>query len=338
MMKRILFLLIAVIIIIIASCLVWLSTLDGHLSVSRQIEIDASPQQVYSTVADFNSWHNWNPWLCIDANSKTSIDGKGNQTGDTYMWTGELIGAGEIETIALTPQKEILQTVRYSSPMKSTSDIKFSFASDGDGVTVTWQMESEMPFLFRFLAKQMKPIISSDFERGLIMLKDYIETGTVASRVVIKGVESAENIAFVGKHENCTKKNIGQQMQKTMYEVSNWLVANSTMPEEGITVYEQFDATSDTCSYTSGFRLLQNKQFPFRGAQIDTIPASKIVKVTFYGDYHNLGNAWSAAYAYIQKNKLKASAAIPPYEIYLNDPAFFPNPSDWVTDVCIPIE
>jgi effector-binding domain-containing protein len=338
-MRKILFSFLALIFILALAVLGWLSMIDGHYTVSRQIEINASQQRAFSVISNFNSWNQWNPWLCIDNKATYQVQGKGNKTGDLYKWQGELIGAGEIEHLSLYANKEINQIVRYTEPFKTQSSIKFSLIPDGDGVVVTWEMHGKMPFFMRFLAKQMEPNIAMDFERGLNMLKEYIETGKVTSKVVIKGVEESKGLTFVGKQETCSKKTVSLHMQQVFYEVGNWLIANSSFPEEGVSVYHEFGYESDTCSFTSGYRLLNtDKPYPFQGAIVDSIPAGKILKVTFYGSYQNLGNAWSAAYAYMEKNDLTANPSVEPYEIYLNDPSFFPDPFDWVTDVCIPIQ
>jgi effector-binding domain-containing protein len=337
-MKKALIIILVTIGLIAAIGVGYLASLEGKYKVSRSIDINATPQQVADVVADFNTWPSWSPWLCLEPTAEVKISGKGNQIGSIMSWKGDMIGAGEMEHLTIDSAASITQEIRFIEPFKSKSNIAFSFSPQAKGVTVTWEMTGEMPFLFRFLTKQMVPLIGNDYDRGLKMLKEYIEKGSVASSVKIKGQEQFNGLTYIGKSEICETAMVGEKMKQTFYEVSNWLVASSTFPEEGISIYKQFDLSSTMCDYTSGYKLSDTaKNFPYPGAKVDSIPAGKVVKVIFHGDYQHLGNAWSAAYMYLQHNSIEADPKRYPFEIYLNDPAFFPNPADWVTEVYIPV-
>ena len=338
-MKKLLVYVLFVIILLVGAALIWLATQNGTIDVSRNIEINASPQKVYNLVSNLNVWRDWSPWIAIEPDAETEISGKGNEAGNSLKWEGNLIGSGSITHISLEDLKSIHQHLNIITPFKSEADVLFTFEPTSDGVNVAWKMKSKMPFLFRFLTSQMESMTEMDFDRGLKMLKDLAENDKVSSRVVVKGIEKFDGTAYVGKNVYCTKETVGPAMEQTIYDVGNWLVANSTFPEEALSIYYNFGMNNDTIHFTSGYRLLNtHKSFPFSGAIVDSIPRCNILKVTFYGDYKHLGNAWTAGYSYIQHNKLKPLESIPPFEIYLNDPAFFPNSDDWVTDVCIPIE
>lgn len=331
---------IAIAIVIVASVgLVYLATLDGDYSVTRSIDIHQSPQELSEIISDFNTWPAWNPWLCLDSEPNMKIHGKGDQIGDVFLWQGEMIGSGEIEHLAIDPGKTIVQQVRFIEPFESKSEISFSIEPTMAGSTVSWEMRGRMPFLFRFLSEKMKPLIGMDYERGLKMLKEFAEHGRVSSKVRIDGLGKFDGLVFVGKSEICDKEELGEKMQHTFYEVGNWLVANSEFPNEAVSIYKQFNHTSNLCDYTSGYKLTPPyKEFQFTNAKVDSIPSGKVVKVTFLGDYQHLGNAWTAAYMYIEHAGLKPDPKRFPFEIYLNDPAFFPNPMDWVTEVNIPVK
>ncbi|MBN2165821.1 MAG: SRPBCC family protein [Marinilabiliaceae bacterium] len=336
-MKKALLSILIIIILLIGIVVIWLGTQKSTIEISKSIEVKANSQKAFNVVSNFHTWNEWSPWIAIEPQSETTINGRGNEPKNSLSWKGLLIGEGSIEHLEFN-NNAIIQKINYIKPFKSTADAQFLFTPTTDGVKITWSMTNKMPYLLRFLTSKMEIIISDDFERGLRMLKDLIETDNVASRVVVKGIEKFDGMAYVGKSNKSHKDRIGLTMKQTIYEVSNWLVASLTFPEESISIYKNTDIKSDSCSFISGFKLINaNKSFPFIGAIIDSIPECNILKVTFYGDYKHLGNAWSAAYSYMHQNKLKASETISPFEIYLNDPSFFPDPIDWVTDVCIPL-
>jgi effector-binding domain-containing protein len=330
----------AAIIVILAAgvIVVWLATQSGSVSVKQTIEIKANPQKVFDIVSNLRTWNLWSPWTAIDPKSETKITGMGTEPGNTLAWKGELIGSGIITNMQTDQNKIIKQSVKFLEPFKSDATTSFQIEPTSDGVIVIWQMKSEMPFFMRFMTKQMSAYLASDFDRGLKMLKDLAETGDVASKVLIKGAGQFDGTLYVGKKIFCTKDQVGPTMNATLYEVNNWLIASSSFPGEAISVYHRFDSESDSCIYTAGYTISNTQKFfPYSDVVLDSIPKCDVMKVTFYGDYKHLDNAWMAGYAYMQHNRIKPDKTIPPFEVYMNDPAFFPNPNDWVTEVYIPI-
>jgi effector-binding domain-containing protein len=337
-MKKALVIVLTILVLAAIGGIGYLSTLDGKYTVSRSIDINTTTEQVASVVADFNTWPTWSPWLCMEPAANVKITGKGNLPGSILSWHGDMIGAGELELLAIDSTQSITQEIRFSEPFQSTSTVTFSFTPQKGGVTVTWDMNGEMPFFFRFLTESMVPLIESDYDRGLKMLKELVEKGSVSSKIKIKGQSHFDGLTYLGKSDICDMEMVGEKMQQTFYEVGNWLVASSTFPEEGISIYKQFDQQSGICDYTSGFVIVdKTKTFPYAGAKLDSIASGKFVKVVFEGDYQHLPNAWTAAHMYLRHNNLKSDPNRNPFELYLNDPAFFPNPADWVTEVYIPI-
>ena len=41
--------------------------------VQRSIQINASPEEVFNTVADFGTWTKWSPWLCSEPDAKVTV-------------------------------------------------------------------------------------------------------------------------------------------------------------------------------------------------------------------------------------------------------------------------
>jgi effector-binding domain-containing protein len=338
-MKKFFIALLLIILAIIIGVSIWLTTLNGDYKVERSIQIRETPEQVFQVVSDFKQWNQWSPWLSTEPETKTNISGNGHEVGDIYSWEGILTGSGEVEHMRMENNKLLVQEIRFLKPFKTSSEIYFRLEESDEGTLLTWGMKGKMPFFFRFMAPKIEPLIAMDYDRGLKMLRDQIEKGDVASRVTLAGVQQFNGLTMIGRKNSCRMELVGPSMKETLYEVGNWLVINRISPEEAISVYHQFNAGSDTCNYTSGFRLLDtNHKFPFTDATIDSIPPCKMVKVIFHGDYQHLSNAWAAGFTYMQHNKLKADPQLSPFEIYLNDPAFFPDPNDWVTEVCIPIK
>ena len=67
----------------------------------------------------------------------------------------------------------------------------------------------------------------------------------------------------------------------------------------------------------------------------DTLPGGPAAVTIHSGPYDQLQAAYAALEEWIAANGFRAAGA--PWEAYLNDPADYPNPQDWKTEVCWPV-
>jgi len=48
---------------------------------------------------------------------------------------------------------------------------------------VTWSMQSSLPFFLFFMRKSFENFVGMDYDRGLRMLKEQLESGKISSRI-----------------------------------------------------------------------------------------------------------------------------------------------------------
>ena len=68
----------------------------------------------------------------------------------------------------------------------------------------------------------------------------------------------------------------------------------------------------------------------------ETLPGGPAAVTIHFGPYDQLQAAYAALEEWIAANAFHTAGA--PWEAYLNDPADHPNPQDWKTEVCWPVE
>ncbi len=323
--------------VILLGVTIWLLSIDGSYHVKRSIKINTSKDEAFKLVSDFNTLKTWSPWLCMEPDAKVEITNDGKGVGAVNKWVGELVGSGEIEHIAINDNVSIDQEIRFIKPFKSKSQVYWQFDdSDGD-YEVTWGMKGAMPFFFKFMAKQMEPWIGMDYERGLKMIKDLIEKGSIASDITIEGTTSLDGFKYIAHKVTCPMYEVGDYMKKSFEKINTVCDAKEYDAGLAFSIYHKFDFTDPECTYSSGV--------PFKdGLEVsddlytDHYPDIKAVKVKFKGDYEHLGNGWAAAFSYMRYKKLKMNKKISPIEIYRTDPRKEPNPENWITDIYIPIK
>ncbi len=305
-------------------------------NVARSIEINASPEKVYETIVDFNTWTSWSPWLCAEPDAKVNVTQNSNSVGSQYDWHGELVGSGEIEHKQLQPGKRIDDEIRFLTPWKSVSDVAFDFERVGEATKVTWHMNGSLPMMMFWMKGMMQTFIGMDYDRGLKMLKEKIETGKILSKTTVRGTESVGPLKMVGTRKLCEVKEVGPSMEKAFQEVQAKMEKhNLSMEGEQISVYHKFNMKKQTFEFTSGYVVPDSTEVP-AGLESWSMPATEALAIDHVGSYDNLGNAWNTANQYARYKKLKQSK-VGTYEIYRNRPEDT-QPADLHTEIFLPLK
>lgn len=305
--------------------------------VSRSIEIDAASETVFDTVADFKTWPTWSPWLCAEPDAEVKVSDNSNSVGSMYSWKGEIVGQGEMEHQNLERGRLIEEEIRFVKPFKSKSKVVFEFEPVGSGTKITWHMHGSLPFFLFFMKPMMETFIGMDYERGLKMLKDWLETGEIISSVTNHGVESVEPLRMAGIRGTCSIGNVGKSMEQAFEQAARRFEEAGLSTDAGVmSVYHSFDVKARTFDYTSGFILPDSTGAVPEDLSSWSKPTGRALHYEHLGKYEHLGNAWSAAHQYMRYKRLKQSK-VGTYEIYRNDPCST-DPAELKTDIYLPLK
>jgi predicted transcriptional regulator YdeE/uncharacterized protein YndB with AHSA1/START domain len=305
--------------------------------VHRSIQINAPAEQVFDAVADFNSWAIWSPWLCAEPDAEVKVTGDGKSVGAVYSWRGELVGEGEIEHLHLQPGRMIEEEIRFKKPFRSKSKVSFEIEPVAEGTQITWHMRGSLPWFMFWMCSQMEVFIGLDYERGLKMLKEWLETGKVLSETKIHGLEAVGPLRMIGVRKVCAMSDIGPSMEAAFAEATEKLAASNLRGKnEGISVYHQCDTKAETFDYTAGFVFPESAGTTPSGLSSWSIPSVQALRVEHIGSYENVGNGWGAAYQYARYKKLK-EAKTGTFELYKNDPNETP-PAELRTEIFLPVK
>ncbi len=319
-----------------ARCLTVIAMPRFH--VEKSIEIAAPPETVYETVVDYGTWTRWSPWLCAEPDAVVTVSENSNSVGSIYSWEGKIVGVGEIEHAQLEPGRRIDDEIRFLKPFKSQSSVSFVLQRTARGTELTWQMDGSLPWFMFWMKSMMQTFIGMDYQRGLKMLKEFIETGKVQSQTKILGVEQVGPITMVGLRRSCSLSEIGPSMQAAVGELLPLLEKQGiSQDSELMSAYHKFNLKTQTCDYTIG-KILHLEAEPHVNAPLEvwSCPPTKALCVEHLGDYNHLGNGWSAANQYVRYKRLKQSGCSA-FEIYTNDPHNLPT-EQWCTKIYLPLK
>ncbi len=296
------------------------------IKVNRTVSINAPKEDVAKALSDFHTWKNWSPWLIMDPDAKVDVE----PDGKAYKWEGKRVGSGAMKIDKEDGSDAVYCDLQFIKPFKSKAKTSFKLEQNGDSTNVTWFMDSNLPFFMFFMKKSMEAYIGNDYERGLNLLKDYVEDGEAHSKLNWIGESSIEGGKYVGITRECTTKTISKEMPKDFHKIQE--IANRVGADMNkvFSQYHKFDMVSGKAKYTVG---LPVSEYP---SDLDAdmikgeMPATKTYVLEHKGPYRHIGNAWATMSNMARSKEFKAIKKIAPFETYGNSPANTPE-NDLIT-------
>ena len=170
------------------------------VAVRKSIIINAPLEKVYESVRDFKQWPVWSPWLITEPECQVTYA----DDGDQYAWDGNVVGSGEMAVLSEEKPNEITYQLTFLKPFKSQAGVAMNFAAKDGGTEIVWSMDSKLPFFLFFMRPMMTAIIGMDYERGLRMVKEYLETGEVRSKPEFPGQVAVSAVPYLGVRRECS--------------------------------------------------------------------------------------------------------------------------------------
>ncbi|HFC92955.1 MAG TPA: hypothetical protein ENJ51_09105 [Leucothrix mucor] len=304
--------------------------------VSRSLTISAPVETIHASLIDFKQWPAWSPWLIIEPDATLKYSDPQGEAGSNYSWEGELIGSGSMQIEKITDSKVDIK-ITFITPFKSKADVNFELESLNTGETrVTWNMAGKVPFFLIPMLKKMKAYIGMDYERGLRLLKEYIETGAISSSITIGGISNHPTVQYIGIKNECKLEDMGKVMPADFQKLAQFVEDNNLSTNSAFTLYNEFDLVEQHASFISAISIDSDMEVvaPF---MIGELKGGECVKVMHTGSYPHLGNGWAAAMGYARAKKINTTKTPVGIEYYLNDPITTPA-NELITAIVLPIK
>jgi len=304
--------------------------------VVKSITIKASMNEVRNLVEDFKHWNSWSPWTVLEPSCPVNIEGSANEPGHSMSWDGDIIGSGK-NTLESTNAEKLNYHLEFFKPWKSQAKVEFTFAELEDQTKVTWSLDSDMPFFMFFMIKTMKNMIGMDYDRGLKMLKEVAENGTVKAKTENNGMVDYQGFSFVGIQRTVSYENMATIMQQDFEKMVNDIVINGKKgAQHWVCIYPKFNTRNMEVTYIAAvsdedLADVQLDSSYTRGRIADT----KMLEIKHEGAYEFLGNAWTMGMMYLRAKKIKGKKY--PFEQYWNNPADV-KPEELLTSVYFPVK
>lgn len=178
MLKKILLAAVAVILLAAGAVVAVAATKPDLFSVTRSIDIGATPERIVLCIENFRRWRDWSPYETKDPDMERVYGGPESGPGAVYEWNGDgNIGQGRMEIVKVEPARLVSIRLTFIRPFEGENMAAFTLEPEAGGTRVNWTMSGPATFLSKVMDTvfNMDRMIGGDFEVGLANLKDVTE-------------------------------------------------------------------------------------------------------------------------------------------------------------------
>ncbi len=311
----------------------------------RSVTISAPPSAVYGHVNSLAAMDKWSPWNALDPNMKKTYEGTDGTVGAISRWEGNKdVGKGEQRLDSLVQDQLVKNHVKFIEPWASESDALVELQPEGEGTKVTWAMVGNNDFMSKVMGKfmDMDAMLGKDFEKGLSMLKEQVETAEAARQAelaaktsggyLIETVDRPE-LVFIGKRNKKVKWSDIGAFYGTNFPAAGAAIgaANLEMAGAPSGVMWAWNEKDQSADMMAAMPVKGDANTKVEGFETHVIPASKMLKVEYYGDYNKNMPAHEAIDAYIKEKGLTHYGNV--IEEYVTDPMAEKDTTKWLTNI-----
>jgi carbon monoxide dehydrogenase subunit G len=173
-MLKLLGLIAAVVVVVVAGILIYAATRPDSFRVQRSASIKAPPEKIFALIDDLKAWAAWSPYEKKDPSMKRSFGAVTAGKGATYAWQGDRnVGEGHMEIVEAASPSKVLIKLDFVKPFEAHNNAEFILEPKGDSTLVTWAIYGPSAYVTKVMGLffNMDTMIGRDFEAGLADLK-----------------------------------------------------------------------------------------------------------------------------------------------------------------------
>lgn len=308
-------LIVAIVIAIPLAAAIYLATLDGSFRVRRSLEIEAPAEAAFNAIVDFKSWPQWSPWLMHEPDAAIVYSDNFQQEGGYYSWDGKVVGAGKLTHLSIEPHSRIVQQIEFIRPFKTVNQVSWEFESRDNHTLVHWEMAGSMPFLFRFMASRMEPMIGRDYELGLALFNGYLNSAAPHPTIGFVGRQELEDFSYWAIPCNGNLRQIEAARQPAIESLTAAAAGKTGL---ALTIYHQFDPQAS--SYRTEIALPVIDSTPSSNYTRREFKGGSYFRMTLQGDHAFIPLGWYALSCHCRMHRIKQDKSRPALEIYHDSP------------------
>ena len=316
---------------------VFIATQKGDYEVTRSRIVNASEVIVFNYVSDYGNWPQW--MIFEDGKVDYTFPTYSGENTNAFKWNGSE-SSGEVQTISKSGTDTITQKMIYDGV---ASKVKWTFKDTVGGTKVTVTSKGKMNFMSKFRALKngtADKFVGSFYENSLASLDKTLKHELKTFKVEVQGtvVKSGKYFiqqTIVSKNSKIINNSRIMRARLEAFAKENSIAADG----QPFILYHYNDALKNTTKFSVCYPV-KNEIFISPGSDMSAgrYDAFRAIKATLTGNYTHLDEAWLKTIQYLNSNKLTQKGTLPRLELYKIGKEKFSSPTQWVTELYLPIE
>lgn len=166
--------------LLVVGFLIYVAVQPSEFVVSRELAINAKPEDVFTHINNSKKSNEWMPWAESDPTAEMVYSGPEEGIGSTTSWdsTGQM-GTGKAVVVESVANQMVKTQLTYTKPMNMTQLAEISLTPVNEETVVKWTVSGKNTFIGRLFCVffDMDKMVGDQFEKGLSNLKKIVESG-----------------------------------------------------------------------------------------------------------------------------------------------------------------
>lgn len=316
------------------------SFLPRTAQVERSATLAAPPPVVFTVLNGFHQFSQWSPWVGLDPDARTVIEGPATGVGAKMSWEGNAeVGSGSQEIVASEPYERIRQRLTFGG-FEGSFHSTYELVPEGEGTRLTWRFEADYgnSFMGRYFGLLSERMVGPDYEKGLARLASFVERlprGNFGA-LRIEPVETrAAPIIYVSVRSANEANAIGVALGVAWSRISGFMHAHG-VKRAAPPVAIHRGVENGTLLLDAAIPVDRLDDVPPAGPiRTGHMQAGRAIKAQYQGPYAGLAAVHSQLASYLAAAGLRQDGDA--WEQYVSDPGQT-APAELVTEVYYPIK
>lgn len=324
--------------VFIALC-VYIFTQEDSYAVSENLEIQLPKSTLFNYVNDYKNWNEFNAVFVKDSTTAANFSKVTVGVGASMEWKNES-SFGTIKTIFYTKNDSIAQKVDW----KGTSlQSHWLFKETKNGTMVTWNVSGKLDFqakFYKFFAKGVDQEIQATLKESLKNLNKLLSKELSIYTITIDGVQTVNEVFYLQQKSQCKIPDFYSEILQ-LFPKMQLLFEENNLSTSGhpMVIFDTYDIPGNKVTFNV---CLPIPEEIFTSSESEITCGKREIyqalKITLKGDYSHSKEAWDKGLEYIRANNLQENEDGIYMEIYVKNYSETHRPSEWITEIYIPIK
>ncbi|SHF66716.1 GyrI-like small molecule binding domain-containing protein [Flavobacterium fontis] len=317
---------------------VFVATQKPSYSVTKSLYIKNKRAVVFDYVNDLRNWETFAAWIVEHQGTQFKYPESSSGKNAHAEWTGSR--DGNLKTLEYK-DAELLRYVSDENGQLTHYTWQFKDTLGGTKVQLTAKGTLDFNSKIKaFFQGGVQSSMGNLYERTLVGLEKSISRELKTFQVKVMGLVNQPRVFYLKQFVRCKAKNLTRSIKTTLPKMQ-WFFKKNAVQTTGkpFIIYHKWDKEARVVDYSVCIPVKDTIAIE-EGSDIafGVLPPFKALRVQLKGDYSHLQKAWNKGIQYINTKKWARLTHLNVIEIYRKNGEDTPHPSQWMTEVYLPVQ